>query len=586
MTNTHPRILLLVILGGIGMILAGCPAAHEATGAPKAQPAAPEQPSTEPPMSREAPPSAQPQAVAVKANAPDVQADSSDVAKTESPAKPATRLAPKESADPNPRKTVDRPRVAKNLGEPFDPIKQNGPIFLEDGRPWPKPKLALVVTGMERGYIEPCGCAGLDRMKGGMTRRHTFFQELRGKGWPVVALDVGGLAHGYGRQAEMKFQTLVEGKRKMGYDAIAFGIDDLRLPAAELVLAAAGVDGKPGFFVAANVALFGFDAGLTPTHKLIEAGGVKLGVTAVLGQRYRKEITDPDIETTDPEQAVEKVLPALKAAKPDYLVLLAHATMEECIALARRFPEFNAVVASDGPPEPPAAPQTIDGLQTLLITVGQEGRNAIVLGLMDDAAQPIRYQRVPLDSRFPPSPDMKLLMTAYQDQLKTIGFAGLGLRPAPHPLKESNGRFVGSDKCYACHEPSNDIWKKSLHARAYETLEKLDPPRNHDPECISCHVVGWDPMKFFPYESGFESKEITPKLIGVGCESCHGPGEKHCEVELSGSEEAKLKYRKAVVVTKEESEKRQCMTCHDGINSPDFDFEKYWPFVKHYETEE
>ena len=131
-----------------------------------------------------------------------------------------------------------RPKIAKNSGQPFDPIAENGPIFvIESGgrtTPWPKPKLAMIVTGMEEGYIEPCGCAGLDRMKGGMSRRHTLFQELRHKGWPVVGLDVGGLVQGFGPQAEQKFQTLVEGKRTMGYNAIALGTDDLRLPATLL----------------------------------------------------------------------------------------------------------------------------------------------------------------------------------------------------------------------------------------------------------------------------------------------------------------------------------------------------------------
>ena len=96
-------------------------------------------------------------------------------------------------------------------------------------------EVAIVITGMEEGYIEPCGCAGLDRMKGGMGRRCTFIEGLRKQGWPLVVLDVGGLARGFGRQAEMKFQTTVEGKRKMGYDAVAFGTTDLRLPAGLLV---------------------------------------------------------------------------------------------------------------------------------------------------------------------------------------------------------------------------------------------------------------------------------------------------------------------------------------------------------------
>ncbi len=94
----------------------------------------------------------------------------------------------------------------------------------------------------------------------------------------------------------------------------------------------------------------------------------------------------------------------------------------------------------------------ISGTKTPLITVGYKGMNAIVLGLFDERDRPVRYQRVPLDSRFPASPDMKMLMAAYQEQLKIIGFAGLGLRPVPHPQLETNGRFIGSKECESCHE--------------------------------------------------------------------------------------------------------------------------------------
>ena len=72
-------------------------------------------------------------------------------------------------------------------------------------------------------------------------------------------------------------------------------------------------------------------------------------------------------------------------------------------------------------------------------------------------------------------------------------------------------------------------------------------------------------------------------MIDAGCEDCHGPGEKHCIAEAGGDVELQKKLRKAVVVTKEESEKRQCYTCHDLDNSPDFEFETYWPIVEHYE---
>lgn len=470
-------------------------------------------------------------------------------------------------------------RTGKHSGDKFDPIKENGPIFVD----WHKPKVAIVITGMEDGYIEPCGCAGLDRMRGGMSRRHTFIEGLRKKGWPLVVLDVGGISRGFGRQAEMKFQTTIEGKRKIGYDAIAFGTNELRLPAGELVSVAAGIDGEPSRFVSANVGLFGFDAGITNASRIIEAGGMKIGVTAILGAKYQKQINNSEIELKDPVEALKPIVPELKK-KADYLVLLAHATKEESIELARKFPEFNVIVTSDGPPTPPAEPTKIEGTNTLLIGVGHKGMEAIVLGLHDK--RPPVYQRVPLDSRFPASKDMQMLMTGYQEQLKILGFAGLGLRPAPHPLAESNGRFVGSKKCQSCHEKSWDVWIRSGHGRAYKTLAELDPPRNFDPECVSCHVIGWHPTKYFPYQTGFESLKKTPHLINTGCESCHGPGEKHCEAELGTDEKLQELYRKAVVVTKEESKKNQCASCHDLDNSPDFDFDAYWPLVEHYEEEE
>jgi hypothetical protein len=477
--------------------------------------------------------------------------------------------------------TGQQSRVVKLTDVPFDPIKENGLIF--EG--WSKPKLALVITGQIAGYIEPCGCAGLERMKGGMSRRYTLFKELRERGWAVVGLDVGGLAKGFGRQAEIKFQTLVEGMRKMGYQAIALGLSDLRLPAGELAAVAANVEGQESPFVSANVGLFGFDSGMTSTYRIVSAGSTRIGITAVLGKSYQKEIHSDELEMLDPETALQKVLPEMKK-QSDVLILLAHATVEETTALARRFPVFDVVVTSGGPPEPPDNYKIIEGTKSLLIEVGEKGMNAIVLGLYDDPNKSYRYQRVALDSRFAASPEMTMLMAAYQEQLKALGFAALGLRPMPHPQTELNGKFVGSNKCEPCHEESYRIWKKSLHSQAYETLVKNDPPRNYDPECVSCHVMGWNPTQFFPYQGGYESPEKTPQLIDVGCEACHGPGEKHVAAESGSNEKLMEKYRLAVRLTKADSEKYFCATCHDLDNSPDYDFKTYWPLVEHYETTE
>ena len=465
----------------------------------------------------------------------------------------------------------------------FDPIKENGPIFVD----WKKPNLAIVITGREDGYIEPCGCAGLDRMKGGLSRRHTMIEELKAKGWPLMCIDVGGLSKGYGVQAELKFQITVDAMKKMGYKAIGFSPNDLQLPVDSLVAVAADSPDNPSPFVSASVGLLGFDAKITAQWRVVDVGGIKVGVTSVLGKEFQKDLAGGDVEFIDPEAALKQIVPELKK-RCKLMILLAYASRQESIELSNVFKDFAVVVTAVGRPAPPAKPEVIDDSKALLIEVGEKGMDAIVLGLYVDADPPYRYQRVPLDSRFAASKDMKNLMKAYQERLKTLGLAGLAIKPVTHPAQGVNGNFVGSKACKDCHEDSYSVWKKSGHAKAWSTLLGADPPRNSDPECISCHVIGWHPTKHFPYKGGFLSEKLTPQMADVGCESCHGPGEAHVKAEMGNDKDLQLRMQKAVRVTKEEAQKHEeksCHNCHDLDNSPDFKFETYWPKIEHTESE-
>jgi hypothetical protein len=499
----------------------------------------------------------------------------------------------------------------KHGKEPFDPIKENGRIFVG----WGQPLLALVITGRQDGYLEPCGCAGLDRMKGGMARRHSLIKDLRAKGWPIAVLDVGGVANQrFSQQSVLKFQMSMEAMSKMGYDAMMLGPNDLKLPTGEVLAATLGTANQQSLFVSANVGLFDWD--VTPRTRTVQAGAKRLGITGVLGKSFQKEINNPEVKFSDPVPALEKVVDDLKK-KTDGMVLLCYADMKETLELASKFPQFSVVVTAGGPPEPPSSLQNLQrapGSRARIIEVGEKGMNVIVLGLFDDPKEPVRYQRVPLDSRFPASPDMKLRMAAYQQQLKDKGLAGLGLRPEPHPWAEANGRFVGSDKCANCHPKSFAIWKKTPHSKAFQSLlppapqgdaakaatpgataanakGHSDPARNFDPECVSCHVVGWSAREFHPYASGYLDEVKTPHLMHVGCEDCHGPCEKHVDAEATTNKPLQNKLRLAVRITKAEAEdpsshKYNCRICHDGDNSPDFEFKTYWPKVEHYEDKE
>ena len=507
--------------------------------------------------------------------------------------------APARSAGTDPSAVGDTPALpldstkpwgkGKHSGIPFDPVKENGKIF--EG--WTPPQFALLISGRQEGYLEPCGCAGLDRMKGGLSRRYSLCQQLRNDGWPkgsaspwpLVAVDVGGQVKGYDQQAVFKFQATAEALGKMGYDAVGLGVGELRLPAGDVLVAALDfAAGGQGRFVSANVGVLDSPGKIPqlPTKQIVVAGGKKIGITAALGTTWQQQINNNGLQMSNPAAAIPAVLAELKAQQCDLLVLLSHASEQDSIALARQFPDFDVVVTAGGPPEPPNDKQFVPGTKTLLVTTGEKGMNAIVLGFYNNPQNPIRYQRVPLDSRFAIAPEITLVMRNYQEKLKNWMQSAPPKAEPAYPRADLLGKFVGSQKCKECHEGSYKTWLKTPHSQAWETLKsKTNPPRTFDPECISCHVTGWNTTQFFPYDSGFQSEKETPQLINVGCESCHGPGEKHILAEKGKDVVLQKKLEDAMILTKEQAEKRHCFTCHDGDNSPDFDFKTYWPFIAH-----
>jgi len=445
---------------------------------------------------------------------------------------------------------------------------------------WAKPKIAFVFTGSQHGYIEPCGCTGLANQRGGLARRDTFLRQLTAeRGWAVVPLDVGDQVRRFGRQAEIKFQFTLEGLKTMGYQAIAFGPDDLHLSIDELAAITAQIGNQQTPFVAANVAVF--DRDLTPRFKVIEAGGMRIGVTSILGDNYREKLVD-EVLSEPAAEGLKKTWKLLAAENCDYHILLAHASSEDSIQLARTVPHFDLVVTSGGSQIPSMEP--IPSTKSQLVEIGEKAMFASVVGLFDDPLNPVDFEYVPLDSRFADSQDMLDLMKEYQRQLEQLGLDGLGVRPLKHP---SGRKFVGSEKCGECHRKAFEIWEQTPHHEATASLvnppERSEIPRHFDPECLSCHVTGWNPQRYVPYDSGYLSLKSTPLMTGNGCENCHGPGSAHVAAEESGADDGELKrLRDAMKLSRAvENEKDTCMECHDHDNSPEFNFDKYWDQIKH-----
>ena len=464
---------------------------------------------------------------------------------------------------------------------------------------WPKPQLALVVTGEQHGYFEPCGCTA--NQLGGMNRRASLFGDLKKLGWSVRGVDVGSLSRRSARQSQMKFETTLQALRDLSYVAIGIGPEELRLDPGYLI-SQHTTDGElPLAFLSANLTFYGVaDLGTPLPLRIFEVDGYKVGVTCVMSPSRRKDVipertpeeaASADIQWLDPAESLQKVEKRFEADGVQFRILLSQSTVDEAREFARQFPGFDLVVTTEGYGDGERNVETIGS--TRLLQVGEKGKYAGVVGIYPDSAEePVRFELVTLSGEhFSESESMIKLMQTYQDRLKDERLVATET-PVSHP---SGGQFVGAARCGECHTKAYEIWQNTAHAHAFESLnpanqregyERLNGViRTHDPECLACHVTGWDPKEYLRFRSGFinedmaetdEDKLLQSLLANNQCENCHGPGSQHIEQIEAGNIEA---AKPLVKVTLQES---ACVKCHDGENSPDFNFEDYWDEVKHY----
>ena len=139
--------------------------------------------------------------------------------------------------------------------------------------------------------------------------------------------------------------------------------------------------------------------------------------------------------------------------------------------------------------------------------------------------------------------------------LSRMRLARLAGEPIPMLLHKSG--YSGNDVCAVCHEGQAASWELTTHATAFDTLVRHGADR--DPECVSCHVVG------FGEPQGWSFEQAEPALEGVGCESCHGRGGPH----LSPGFVTGHDYAPA------------CQGCHNPEHSLGFDYAEFLPRVSH-----
>jgi hypothetical protein len=507
-----------------------------------------------------------------------------------------------------PAKSQDKASPASSTAAATDARDRLRPKELFEG--WEAPAAALMLTGEMHGYIEPCGCSV--NQLGGLSRRADLLRQIDERGWPVTALDVGGLVNNPNRrQGKFKFDMILKCLIDMQYAGVAMGVEELQLGFEFLTFHQP--EKLP--FLSANIVFFEdprFEGGPLPS-RIFTVGKIKIGVIAVFGPEL-EELARPggqaaggfEFKVFPPTESITKQLAHLDPEKPDLLVLLSHAAYDETKKLAEPFPQFDIIVTAGGPEDPSPRP-TFLGERTLLVAPGQKGKHVPVVGFFPKAGKDrLKYELVDLDDkRFKDTPKIVEHMRFYQDDMLQQENLVASEPDIDDPrsvdpltgLRVENNLYVGAKVCAECHKSAMEVWETTKHAHATETLKTGGPRhqdfwinRTFDPECVACHVTGWDPKKVVRYKSGYTGEGTTPHLLGQQCENCHGPGGRHTELERQWTKDqnttdAVVAWRKFHRLSKDTAFDL-CAKCHDGDNDPNFGteshpFEEYWEQIAH-----
>lgn len=126
-------------------------------------------------------------------------------------------------------------------------------------------------------------------------------------------------------------------------------------------------------------------------------------------------------------------------------------------------------------------------------------------------------------------------------------------KPLAQPPKDQ--KYIGSKQCSSCHFDQFLDWRSTKHAKAFEAL-----PAKYktDASCLKCHTTGHGE------ESGFKDATTTAGLVGISCETCHGPGSKHGEIATSFGKKKLSKDEEAYVrsTIHKIQPKNVCVDCH------------------------
>jgi hypothetical protein len=408
--------------------------------------------------------------------------------------------------------------------------------------------LLIIYSGSTLGELKPCGC-DKEEDQGGIERRMGYLKTVRSSTKNTLLVDTGDGFKAPTKQGKLKAEYLMKSMVNMKYDAVTLGDKDM-VYGNKFIGEMKNIP-----WVSSNIELKGSSL---PKYIIKNyEDGLKVVIVTAADPHLFYTKDSSDIKVRGPLEVLNKLIDELKEKeKPHLIVLLSHMKKEQGIKLLD-VEGVNIVINGHIEDEEDIIdmkPVIKNG--KVFVQPGPRGQKMGELKVTFDSDGKISFthQMVKLDSHVKFDPEMVELYDKYNQKIEALFFASLAAK-----RKNKNSKvFATETTCAGCHPDEHKVWSESRHGRAYNTLVKVN--KSFDPECLICHTVGFDKP------GGFVSEIDTPNLKNVQCEVCHGSGIKHAESPQPGF------GKKA---------KDACKMCHVKNHSPKFNFNDYWPKIRH-----
>lgn len=460
-----------------------------------------------------------------------------------------------------PPATNDREALAKNPA-PSGTLKDR--LDVDDGY-----SVVFFFSSTVHGSLEVCGCP--IHPKGGMARRMGYINAFkeRSPDAAILQVDAGYIFNdtlndkGQLREdADIENGWMIKYLNDVNFDIVNLSYHDISYAKSLLIDSRQRLNTK---LISSN---FKFAPEFIAPYVIKEVSGNRLKKPvriAFIGVTEPAPTDNKDITIADPLESVKAAITEV-SEKADLTVVLGYLSLPTAGRIAAANDDLDLIISSDDRGLI-TDPREINN--ALLIRASKETKHLGELRLYSDPNGEINkftVRYIDLDKVIPDDPAIAELTAKARVQI-----AAAQRREAEYEAKayaelyKSSGmadkpsQYVLSETCAKCHQAEYEVWKKSRHSHAFAALETKD--RIFDSACIGCHSLGYQ-------KEGFVNIIATPQFANVQCESCHGPGANHAAKPIKGN------YK---TPTKNES----CLVCHDRENSPDFDFKKYWPVIKH-----